>query len=187
MNRLIRTVASLAIVTTLAACGSSSASSSNSPSTAPTTAATTAPTIDGGGGGAGGGVGSTANGTLHFDVSGATTKSGDLGGTPNPLTKYEYDGPGTAYLVFSSADGETAIFLTIAKTADGTTLVYGDGDLGISPIPFTPGVVGKCDVKTDQLDASTARGTFDCTDMTASQGDVSVGIVRIKGTFDSHK
>ena len=132
----------------------------------------------------GGSGGSGVNGSVHFEVTGEVSKEGDLSFVPM-VSFFEHDGPGTAYLIFATGEGDTGLYLTMAS--NGVTVTYGSPDLGVTLIPVPGSPVGECKVDAGHVDASSASGTFECTDMSAFRGEEFLGAVTLSGTFDAHK
>jgi hypothetical protein len=131
-------------------------------------------TTDSGGGG-GGGAGSTANGSVHIELSGPATQSGDYGLV---LPASRFGGPTESSFSFTNAD--TTAVVTITTTADGKLVVsYGTAD-------FTaPGA--ECTGSNMNIGASSASGSFECHDVlvvTAAGASLLGGT--LKGTFTAH-
>jgi hypothetical protein len=173
--RNLRVVTLLVLSATLVlACGSGGGPTDET-STEPTSEASN----DGGGGDGQGGDG-VDNGTLRFEISGALSKSGELGFT-SPISLFDSAGDGSGYLIFT--DGDAAIYVTLA--ADESFVIYGDGVIGVTPLGV--GGVGSCTTDIDELDSDSAKGTFECTDMTAYDGEAVTGKVTMTGNFEAHK
>lgn len=158
----------------VSACGGTA--SASSPGT------TAAPSIDRGGAtqtddGDGTSAGDRMKGSAQVQVTGGLTETIDLPFAA-VLSLWESSGPGSAYLPFT--DEDAVLFMTFsggqllvqyARTSTGVGLTS-----GATPCTFT----------TEALDASNARGSFSCPDMTLIQGDV-VGSADMDGTFEAKK
>jgi hypothetical protein len=187
MRKARRLGIAIAAVMLLAACGSSGGSTTDTPADA-----SVAPTSDSGGSdGSGGsddsgddGGGGGLNGSVHFEVSGELSKEGELPFVPM-VSFFEHDGPGSAYLIFANADGDTGLYLTVASL--GATVTLGSPDLGVTLFPAEGGPIGECTVDADQIDASSASGSFECTNMSAFRLEEYLGAVTLSGTFDARK
>ncbi|MEA2674391.1 MAG: hypothetical protein QOI92_1583 [Chloroflexota bacterium] len=172
---MLSLIAGAAIV--LAAC------SSASPTQAPVQTAdaggggggaTQAPAATAGGGGLGGG-GATGTGTVHLEVSGPVSKTGD----------YDFAPAGS---IFGGSQGSSLNFtndqtnevVSILVSADGQVLVsYGSLDFSV------PASV--CTTTNWNLTATGGSGEFDCNAslvITAAGAQLTGG--RIKGSFTAH-
>ncbi|HZM72520.1 MAG TPA: hypothetical protein VFC71_04030 [Candidatus Polarisedimenticolia bacterium] len=179
--RHLRTLAvGLTIAILIAACGSN-AGESNGPdgnSTEPSAEAST-------GGGGGGGGANFDNGKAHFEITGAATKSGDLGFLAE-YSNFQPQGDDSAILTFTDTDN--AASLMINTSANGSVVTYADEELGATLLPVGT-VIGECTVTLDEIDSDSAKGSFRCEHIAIvnNGGETIAGEGTLSGTFDAHK
>jgi hypothetical protein len=167
-----------------------SACSSGSPTQAP------AQTADAGGGGGGsgatqgpdstqapaatagggiGGGGATGTGTVHLEVSGPVSKTGDYDFVPAGSI---FGGSAGSSLNFTNS--ETSEIVSILVSAEGQVLVsYGSLDFSVP--------ASECTTTNWNLTATSGSGEFDCNAslvITAAGAQLTGG--RIKGSFTAH-
>jgi len=135
----------------------------------------TTPTPATGGGGGGKPAGWDQYGTVHYDISGPTTLSGDLGFIPAGSLFGGSNGSSLSFTI----DGTDTV-LTIAIAAGGQLVVtFGNPDVTIP--------AAQCTASNLNVAATSASGSFECTAAMAftSSGAALTG-ARITGTFQAH-
>ena len=194
--RALRTLASIAAAGLLiAACGSSAGASgagstaAGATNSAATDAASTdaAATQDAGNPGStqstgGGGTIDTSKGQAHYEVTGAKTASGNLGFFA-VSSVFEVQGAGSALLTFVDSESTS---LSITYSAGQGVVVFATSDFGVTVLPVG-GAVGSCTIQMTNLDATSAKGSFNCQHMGIVSGDAVIGEGTLSGTFDAHK
>jgi hypothetical protein len=119
-------------------------------------------------------AGPSGTGTLHYEVSGALTVSGDLS-----LAMLELE-PGSARLLYGSDSGVAqSVQLDVSSGLSGMVAAGGALDTSGSSLDT-------CTFTIQKLDATGVSGSFDCPDVTLrdpTKGDIGKG--RVKGTFDA--
>lgn len=172
LPRSIGTAFSLVVL--VAAC------SGNPPATQGPAGATTNPggattnpggaTVDPGGGGP-----DFANGKGHFEISGGATKSGDLGFLP---IASQFGGMDTTLLNFTAGDTDQTETLSIQITGGGTLVaIYASLDVTVT------GVV--CTASNLNVGATTASGSFDCSQTIAVTSSGATIQATLKGNFEA--
>jgi hypothetical protein len=172
----------LSLVVLLAACsGGPAATQGPGAATQGPGAATTDP--GGGGTGAtsdpgGGGGSSFANGKGHFEVSGSSPKSGDLGFFP---LASQFGGMDATVLNFTAENTDQTETLTVTVSGGGqVAVIYASLDLTVT------GVV--CTSSDLKVEAASASGSFDCSQtLTMTSAGASLEGVTLKGNFEAHK
>lgn len=127
----------------------------------------------GGGGGGGGGI----NGSVHYEITGDATKSGDLNFFVNSGVSHFADGGWVAYFY----NANSSVVLQVSSSPSALSAGYGDGEVTI--------VAGKSDGCTfdwSKNDASGLKGTIDCPDPTAVNASGAQVHVHFKATVDAH-
>jgi hypothetical protein len=159
----------------LAACGGSGPAATQNPGTAQSqTAGGATPTPDTGGGGGGGGNGGTNN-SVHYEVSGPKTASGDLAFVSIASV---FGGMQQTSLSFSAGDASSEV-MAIIITQGKLGVSFGNGELAVTG--------ADCTTTNLSVDASHASGSFDCPAIVITSAGVALEGSRIKGTFDAHK
>ena len=126
----------------------------------------------GGGGGAG-----AVHGSLHFEITGDATKSGDLAFFSSGGLSQFSNGGWVAY--FNNTD--SSVVVQISSAPSGESAGYGDGDITIV------GASSDCTFDFSKNDASGLKGTIDCPNPTAFNS-ASAGQIHIhfRATMDIH-
>jgi hypothetical protein len=114
-------------------------------------------------------------GTLHYEVSGALTVTGDL-----ELAIIEID-PGAARLLYGDQTGATQyVHLDVSAGLFGVDAAGGPLDTSGSSTQ------DNCSFSIARLDATGASGSFDCHDLALldpTRGNI--GVIRLTGTFEA--
>ena len=126
----------------------------------------------GGGGGGGGGTGS-----LHYEITGDATKSGDLAFFSSGGLSQFSSGGWVAY--FNNTN--SSVVVQISSVPSGESAGYGDGDITIV------GASSDCTFDFSKNDASGLKGTIDCANPTAFNS-ASAGQIHVhfRATVDMH-
>lgn len=126
----------------------------------------------GGGGGGGGGTGS-----LHYEITGDATKSGDLAFFSSGGLSQFSSGGWVAY--FNNTN--SSVVVQISSVPSGESAGYGDGDITIV------GASSDCTFDFSKNDASGLKGTIDCPNPTAFNS-ASAGQIHVhfRATVDMH-
>jgi len=132
-----------------------------------------ASTGGGGGGGGGGGI----NGSVHYEITGDVTKSGDLDFFVNAGVSQFTDGGWVAY--FYNAD--SSVVLQVSSSPSALSAGYGDGEITV-----VAGESDGCTFNWSKNDASGLKGTIDCPDPTAVNASGAQVHVHFKATVDAH-
>ena len=129
-------------------------------------------------GGGGGGLGTGANGSLHYEITGDVTKSGDLAFTyiAGGVSMFT-DGGWVAY--FYSEDTKTVV--TINSNAQSNIVLFGDGEIVVTGTSETG-----CNFDYSQNDASGLKGSIDCTNVIAANVSGAQIHVDFHATVDAH-
>jgi hypothetical protein len=154
--------------------GSSSGADSSDAGTASQAGGASEPAASSGGGGGGTG----ANGSLHYDITGDVTKSGDLAFTyiAGGVSLFT-DGAWVAY--FYSEDTKTVV--TINSNPQSNIVLFGDGEIVVTGTSETG-----CNFNYSQNDASGLKGTIDCTNIIATNVTGTQIHVDLHATVDAH-
>ena len=168
----------------LAACSSAGGSSQEpgggGQSAAASTEASAEPSSNGGDGG------SFDKGKAHFELTGAATKSGDLGLIADFGTVFLPAGPNSAILTY--ADASNSASLMINTSSGGTVVTYADAEIGVTLLPLSNGTIGECTVAFDDIDADSAKGTFRCENIAVIKGGETIlGGGTLSGSFDARQ
>jgi hypothetical protein len=123
--------------------------------------------------GGGGNVGN-GSGKVTYELTGDLQKSGEL---PFFAFGSRFGGPAGTALNFTSDAGGALLSVTDAAGAHAVSLVVPDGYAAS---------FGTCGTWNVEIGATSARGSFECTDgiATGMDGTLHSGL-RIKGTFDA--
>ena len=171
------TVGLLAVI--VAACGGGGPTQGPGGATQGPGGATQGPgaTQTGGGGGGGGGnkpAGWDQYGKGSYEISGPISLSGELGFVP---AASRFDAEAATSLNFTVEGTETV--LTFLVIQGGASMSFG------SPDATVVGVT--CTTSNLSIQATSAKGSFECTQVTAFLASgASVAGVTIKGSFDVH-
>ena len=179
--RDLRTLAiGFTIALLIGACGSSGGASEG-----PDGGASSEPSAEASTGGGGGGGANFDNGKVHFEITGAASKSGDLGFLFE-YSNFQPQGDASAILTFTDPDSSAS--LTINTSANGSVVMYADAEIGVTVLPVG-NVIGECTVELDEIDSDSAKGSFTCEHMAVvtGGGESIAGEGTLSGTFDAHK
>jgi hypothetical protein len=129
------------------------------------------------GGGGGGGAGSV-QGSIHYEVTGDVTKSGDLNFfSSSSVSQFTNDG-WVAY--FSNTD--SSVVLQIISSPSALSVGYGDGQITI-----VGATTDSCTFDFSKNDASGLKGTIDCPNPTAFNSASAAQVhVHFHATVDAH-
>jgi hypothetical protein len=131
----------------------------------------------GGGGGGGGGGGNGANGSLHYEITGDVSKSGDVDFFNQGGFSQFSNGGWVAY--FNNTD--SSVVVQISSMPSGESAGYGDGEITIV------GTSADCSFDWSKNDAGGLKGTIDCADPTAFNSTSAGQIhVHFRATVDAH-
>ena len=131
------------------------------------------------GGGGGGGGGGGANGSIHYEITGDASKSGDLDFFANAGVSIFTDGGWVAYF-YNASDAQKIIQINsnpasnIFNYGDGEILVVGTEDLG-------------CTFDYSRNDAGGLKGTIDCASVVGTDATSGAQLhVKVHATVDAH-
>jgi hypothetical protein len=134
-----------------------------------------ASTGGGGGGGGGGGV----NGSIHYEITGDATKSGDLDFFANAGVSQFLNGGWVAYFY---TDSDPNKVIQINSNPASNIFNYGDGEILVIGVED----VG-CTFNYSRNDAGGLKGTIDCPTVIASNATSGAQIhVQVHATVDAH-
>jgi hypothetical protein len=180
MRHLRSFPALIALAVIGAACSGPAASSGGNQSQAAAASqggAASQPAASTGGGGGGGGGGSV-QGSIHYEITGDVTKSGDLNFfSSSSVSQFTNDG-WVAY--FYNTDSSVVVQISTSPSA----LSAGYGDQQITIVGTT---TDSCTFDFSKNDASGLKGTIDCPNPTAFNSASAAQVhVHFKATVDAH-